>query len=273
MTRLPQVVEPTTTLATARQVMDEHGIHHLPVVDGGRLCGMVREHDLAFLENRPEVDATKTKVTDAMTADVYAVEPSCSLGEVFGTMADHRYDAVVVVRDGAVEGIVTTVDAMHVLARLLGANTSELAPSQVRARVLAEHERLLGMLEPIEALSKRVLSGETQDPRLRSWAKDLYAFLKAHLRLENDILVPALAETPGFGKARAAALEAEHREQEAVFERVLGRLARKASLENLATELLELSRSLRDDIAQEQQEFLSAELLRDDVMPSDTFGG
>jgi len=41
----------------------------------------------------------------------------------------------------------------------------------------------------------------------------------------------------------------------------------------LATELKELSRSLRDDIAREEREFLGADLLRDDVMPSDTFGG
>jgi len=274
MTPLPQVVTTDDSLARARELMDEHAIHHLPVVEEGRLRGMVREHDLAFLEKRPGVEPAQTKVTEAMTADVYAVAPDCPLGEVFGTMADHRYDAVVVVDRGEVSGIVTTVDAMHVLARLLGAGTADLAPSQVRARIMAEHERLLGLLDQINVVAEETLAGDAgSGPKLRQWAKTLYGFLTAHLHLENEILIPALADTPGFGKERAEALRAEHREQSAVFERVLGRLAHRAEAKDLATELLELGRSIRDDIEREQGEFLSADLLRDDVMPTDTFGG
>ena len=274
MTALPQVVTPKESLAHARSLMDEHGIHHLPVVENGRLRGMVREHDLAFLETRPGVDPEKVSVADATLDNNYAVAPDCPLGEVFGTMADHRYDAVVVVEGGDVIGIVTTVDAMRVLAGLLGASTGDLAPSQVRERIQADHQRLLGLLDQIDAVARRVLDGdEDAEPRLRQWAKDLYGFLQAHLYLENEILVPALADTPGFGNERAEALRQEHREQGAVFERVLGRLARTALAEPLATELKELSRSLRDDIAREEREFLGADLLRDDVMPSDTFGG
>jgi len=194
MTALPQVVTPKESLAHARSLMDEHGIHHLPVVENGRLRGMVREHDLAFLETRPGVDPEKVSVADAMTANVYAVAPDCPLGEVFGTMADHRYDAVVVVEGGDVIGIVTTVDAMRVLAGLLGASTGDLAPSQVRERIQADHQRLLGLLDQIDAVARRVLDGdEDAEPRLRQWAKDLYGFLQAHLYLENEILVPALA--------------------------------------------------------------------------------
>lgn len=274
MTALPQVVTTNETLARARALMDEFGIHHLPVVEGGRLRGMVREQDLAFVERRASVDPQKTPVAEAMTANVYAVAPDCPLGEVFGTMADHRYDAVVIVEQGAVRGIVTTVDAMNVLARLLGAGAVDLAPSQVRERIISEHERLLGLLEQVDVVARQALGGDTTvEARLRQWAKDLYGFLQAHLHLENEILVPALADTPGFGKERAEALRAEHREQSTVFERVLGRLARKAGPKELATELQELARSLRDDIEREQQEFLSADLLRDDVMPTDTFGG
>jgi len=271
MTALPRVVAPTESLANARKLMDDNGIRHLPVAVDGRLRGMVREHDLAFVENRPGVDPATTPVSEAMTANVYAVAPDCPLGEVFGTMADHRYDAVVVVDEDDVVGIVTTVDAMNVLAQLLGANTANLAPSQVRERILADHRRLLALLDQIDAVARRVLDGdEPAEPRLRQWAKDLYGFLRAHLHLENEILVPALVNARGFGRERAESLRQEHREQEAVFERVLGRLARGAA--PLATELKELARSLRDDIAREEREFLAPDLLEDDVIHANSIG-
>jgi len=41
------VVRPEATLEFAAEVMQENGINRLPVVDGGRLIGVVTRHDLA----------------------------------------------------------------------------------------------------------------------------------------------------------------------------------------------------------------------------------
>jgi predicted transcriptional regulator len=46
MTAEPITVSPTTTLAVAKVLMADHGIHHLPVVEGERPVGMVGARDV-----------------------------------------------------------------------------------------------------------------------------------------------------------------------------------------------------------------------------------
>jgi arabinose-5-phosphate isomerase len=46
MTREPKTVEPQELAAAAVGVMERHGVMALPVVDGGRVVGMVHLHDL-----------------------------------------------------------------------------------------------------------------------------------------------------------------------------------------------------------------------------------
>ena len=46
MTAEPITVTPSTTLAVAETLMCEYGVHHLPVVDGGRVVGMVGLRDV-----------------------------------------------------------------------------------------------------------------------------------------------------------------------------------------------------------------------------------
>jgi sulfide:quinone oxidoreductase len=47
MTAEPIVVRPTAALETAETLMAEHGIHHLPVVDGERPVGVLHAHETA----------------------------------------------------------------------------------------------------------------------------------------------------------------------------------------------------------------------------------
>jgi sulfide:quinone oxidoreductase len=54
MTAQPVAVEPTTTLDAAEALMTEYGVHHLPVVEGGRPVGMVGLRDVTRLQRHPE---------------------------------------------------------------------------------------------------------------------------------------------------------------------------------------------------------------------------
>lgn len=147
-------------------------------------------------------------------------------------------------------------------------------PSEVRELLLAEHEELRQLLGRVEAEARRLLAGEAHlSTELRRDGKALEVFLRAHLALEDKILTPTLASTPGFGKERVAALAADHKEQRAIFDQVFGALDRNVATVDIATELLELGRSLRDDMTREEAFFLSAELLRDETLPTDSFGG
>ncbi len=119
MTISPLVISSRRTMAEARQLMREKNIRHLPVVDGGKLVGIVSQRDLYLLETLKGVDPTTETVGEAMTSDPYAVPPDAPLEEVARTMAEYKYGSAVVVDKGAVIGVFTTVDGLRALANIL----------------------------------------------------------------------------------------------------------------------------------------------------------
>jgi len=115
----PTVISSTQTLVEAHRVMREKGIRHLPVVDGGRLVGVVSQRDLYLLETLRGVDAARELVEEAMTGEPFVVAPDSALLEVVEAMAAERRGSAIVVEEGAVVGIFTSTDALRALAELL----------------------------------------------------------------------------------------------------------------------------------------------------------
>jgi acetoin utilization protein AcuB len=120
MTFAPRVVSSSSTLAEAHRLMREGGIRHLPVVDGGRLVGVVSQRDLYLLETLDGIDLEAERVAEAMTPDPYACPPGAPLDQVALAMADRKLGSAVVVEQGEVVGLFTTVDALRALAGLVG---------------------------------------------------------------------------------------------------------------------------------------------------------
>jgi acetoin utilization protein AcuB len=120
MTVSPVVIGIGDTLADAHRVMRERGIRHLPVLDAGRLVGVVSQRDLYLAESLSSVDPATDTVREAMSGDPYAVPPGAPLEEVAATMAERRLGSAIVVDRGAVIGVFTTVDALRALASLAG---------------------------------------------------------------------------------------------------------------------------------------------------------
>lgn len=120
MSIAPVVVSSDRTLAEARRLMRERGIRHLPVVDRGRLVGVVSQRDLYLLETIRGVDPGTETVREAMAPEPYAVPPDAPLEAVAAAMAENKFGSAVVVDRGAVIGLFTTVDALRALAAVLG---------------------------------------------------------------------------------------------------------------------------------------------------------
>lgn len=119
MTRQLWTIRRDAKLSQADELMREHKIRHLPVLEAGKLVGIVSERDVFLFDRLADRD-TETTVEDAMTVDVYAAGADDPVDTVVETMAEHKYgSAVVLNRRGAVEGIFTTVDGMQVLAEVL----------------------------------------------------------------------------------------------------------------------------------------------------------
>jgi acetoin utilization protein AcuB len=107
--------------------MRERGIRHLPVLDAGRLVGVVSQRDLYLAESLEGVDPTTDTVREAMCGEPYAVPPGAPLEEVAATMAERRLGSAIVVDRGAVIGVFTTVDALRALASLAGRRRARTA--------------------------------------------------------------------------------------------------------------------------------------------------
>jgi acetoin utilization protein AcuB len=119
MSNAPHSVGVEQTVAHAQKQMKELRVRHLPVLAGGKLVGLLSERDVALIETLRDVDPERVTVEDAMSQQVYAVDPSAPLDEVVSEMAEKKYGSAIVVQNHKVVGIFTTVDVCRALAELL----------------------------------------------------------------------------------------------------------------------------------------------------------
>jgi acetoin utilization protein AcuB len=119
MNAAPHSIGRDQPLSVAQERMRAWGVRHLPVLDGGKLVGILSQRDALFVETLRDVDPTKVPVEDAMSADVYIVEPETPLMDVANAMADHKYGCAVITDGPRIVGIFTTVDATRALAGIV----------------------------------------------------------------------------------------------------------------------------------------------------------
>lgn len=123
-------VEPDTSLAEARRLMKDHRIRRLPVVDHGKLVGIVTWGDIR--EAQPSWASTlsiyevhyrlaKTPVKDIMTRDPITVSPETSLPKAALMMLEYKIGALPVVEGKRVVGIITETDVLRAMVRELAA--------------------------------------------------------------------------------------------------------------------------------------------------------
>ena len=104
-------VAPADSLARAIELMRAFDVRDLPVVEEGRLIGMLARSDLD-----PHVGQFEwTPVRVAMTSPVRYLSPDASVGEIADAMVDGRFNAVPVVEDGRLAGIIRRHDMLQLL--------------------------------------------------------------------------------------------------------------------------------------------------------------
>ena len=119
MTPHPHSVGKGQPLSKAHELMREHKIRHLPVLEAGRIVGLLSQRDLHLIETLSDVDPTEVTVEEAMSQEPYTVAPTTPLSEVAGEMARRKLGATVIADGAHVVGMFTTVDALEVLQKAL----------------------------------------------------------------------------------------------------------------------------------------------------------
>jgi len=277
VTPLPQTIGVDQSIASATQRMWQLGVRHLPVLDGDTLVGIVTERDLAFVKSF-SVDPERSSVEEAMTPEPYVVGPEMPLSVVARNMAERKVGCACVVDGQKVVGILTTTDALGILADVLTGRevleSKDRLPSAVRDRILDEHRVLRRMLGEAVELADAVLEGDDEArARLFESSRELYQTLLRHVDLEDAILAPVLRETDVYdGPVRADELEKEHVEQRQELREALAAVETEGA-SGLARSIKEFVPRVMKGMVHEEQSLLTEAVLKDDPIHIDFFTG
>lgn len=122
MTQNPATLERNETLDLAESVMNLGRIRHMPVVDDGKLVGIVSQRDLfrsalitALGFGRKVTSALiKTiKVKEIMTEKVITISPNASIKDAARQMMDKKIGCIPVVEGDQLIGLVTETDMLR----------------------------------------------------------------------------------------------------------------------------------------------------------------
>jgi len=123
MTPDPLTVTPRTSVAAALRLARDNGIGHLPVVERGRILGVVRPERLLALTPSEATTLSRHELHDALARLTVerAVEPALTLpaGTPLGEAARHLLDraatGALVVEGDRLVGILTHSDLLRAL--------------------------------------------------------------------------------------------------------------------------------------------------------------
>lgn len=138
MTPNPFTLPPHTTISAAALEMGKHHFRHLLVAEPGtagkKLLGLLSKYDIAraFPDNYNPFspDATENTVpkpiSSIMIHNVVTVEPYCAVEEAVRILRTRRINALLVVRNGNLVGIITETDIFDAILDMSGANGSSM---------------------------------------------------------------------------------------------------------------------------------------------------
>jgi acetoin utilization protein AcuB len=127
MTPKPITIDRDKVVYEALLLMYEHDIRRLPVVEDGRVVGIISDRDIKQIMGRPLLASAETgkeelnlSVSDVMTHDVIMVEQGADLREAIELMAENKISGLPVVdHDEKLVGVVSSIDVLWYALDLL----------------------------------------------------------------------------------------------------------------------------------------------------------
>ncbi len=185
MTSPVVTISTDTPVLEAAKVMKEKKIERLPVVDQGRLVGIVTKDrvlraspSMATSLSLHEIHYLFAKLTvkEIMQRDTITVSPDMTVENAVRLAQEKRVGCLPVVEDGRVIGILTTNDFFYlVLNPLLGIGE---AGSRVIVRHCSSPEKMVAALECVGQLGHQVLNAAYLSSR-RGDERDLLIHIEA----------------------------------------------------------------------------------------------
>jgi acetoin utilization protein AcuB len=136
-------ITPDQSLRTARERMRQHGVRRLPVVEHGRLVGIITDRDVRHAWASPATSLSvhellylleRVTVAEVMTWKTVTVRPDTPLVEAARLLHDHKVAGLPVVEGGAVVGMITGTDLLEALIEMSEADREGRAADREGAR-------------------------------------------------------------------------------------------------------------------------------------------
>lgn len=209
MTTEPATVGPHEHISAAQRLFETTEIHHLPVVEDGKLVGIVSSSDLLkfhLLDGDP-ADVSGATVRNVMEADPVILNSGASLRDAAATLSVGGYHALPIVEgDGTLIGIVTTVDLVKHLLQHIGREDGSIreAPEAGDAAELSDGDlsQVLRRAEEAErdgadndGFARALFTLRNRNRRLEGVRKAAELYMRSgHGEREHGVLVKSLAD-------------------------------------------------------------------------------
>ena len=127
MSREVVALPPQATAGEALALCRERRIRHLPVLEDGRLVGIVSDRDLrsatpALGDPQRAEALSNIVVSEVMADEVTTARPDDPIEEAANTMREKKIGCLPVVEEESVVGIISSSDVMEALVYLMGAH-------------------------------------------------------------------------------------------------------------------------------------------------------
>jgi CBS domain-containing protein len=130
-------VAPDDDLELAEQAMEAAHLHHLPVVSGGRLVGLIARADIRSAEASTLADVSPgerqelkrlIRVEEVMSRAVVSIERDAPAQLAADLLARHGFGGLPVIDGERVVGLITQRDFLDLVIRALGPSPAVRAP-------------------------------------------------------------------------------------------------------------------------------------------------
>ncbi len=165
MTRNLVTVTGDTSILKVKNLLKQHNIDQLPVVEGRKLIGIITDRDIRA--NSPSPASTLSvhelnyllsnmKAADAMTRKVFTTTPGATIEEAARLINDKRVNSLPVVAGEELVGLITTCDLLNVLLDFMGVQS---APSgRVELRLSSNIGEIAKIASIINDMGLRIVS-------------------------------------------------------------------------------------------------------------------
>jgi CBS domain-containing protein len=108
MTKQPTTVEPDARVGEVATLMKQEDCGSIPVVEGGRLVGIVTDRDIVIRGIASGKDPKNQRVSEVMSSDPVSIGPDEDVSAAEKVMGDRQIRRLPVVEGGKLVGILVT---------------------------------------------------------------------------------------------------------------------------------------------------------------------